>query len=126
MFQSNGKHLRSHSLPPECSNDFTQAIATDRDGNLYLLSGRPLVYVFDKHGNLQHRFNLTFSVDDPVSIAVNKSSKVPQVLRRGRVDMYNTTNGRAIGSFGYEKLKRYAHTITTANDGNVMVLAYDD
>ena len=124
VFDSSGKLLHSSRLPRDRPNDFRKGTATDREGNLYLLFGRwmPFVYVFDKHVNLHHQFNLTFCVDEPLSITVSDSNKVLQVLRRDEVEMYNTTDGRSMGSFGFERFT-HVHDITADNDGRVMLLA---
>ena len=117
VFDSSGKLLHSSRLPRDRPNDFRKGTATDREGNLYLLFGRwmPFVYVFDKHVNLHHQFNLTFCVDEPLSITVSDSNKVLQVLRRDKVEMYNTTDGRSMGSFGFERFT-HVHDITADND----------
>ncbi|KAL9976328.1 hypothetical protein ACROYT_G013618 [Oculina patagonica] len=127
VFDSSGKHLHSSSLPPDHPNDFCKGIAIDGDDNLYLLLGRwtPVVYVFDKYVNLHHQFNLTFCMDEPLSMTVNDSKKLLQVVRRDKVEMYDTINGRAVRSFGFERFTLNAHDITAANDDRAMVLACD-
>lgn len=125
VFDSRGKLLHSSRRPPICSNDFSKGIATDCDGNIYLLFGRstPVVYVFDKHLNLHHDFTLTFCLDEPLSLAMNKS-KLLQVLRRNKIEMCDNLNGRSSVGFQWERFM-YAHDITVDNDDLVSVLAYN-
>lgn len=128
VFDSSGNYMYSSGSFPSASEG--QVIATDRDDNLYVLRGRweCTMYMFDKHANLQQQFNLSFCVDEPLSLTVDTYSKTLYVARRNKIEVYET-NGRSVRSFGCAAgltpgfLWSYPQDIATANDGRLLVLA---
>ena len=132
VFDKSGNYLTSSCLPFDGpSKLIVKGIATDQADNTYLLISwyiqrdlniSSLVCVFDKHANLNRKFNLKEGCRGFL-ITVNNNNVFIVMERSQDMHVYDT-NGQFAHSFGKQILK-HSCDITAANDGCVMVLEYD-
>ena len=132
VFDKSGKYMASSSLPIYDTNrSIIQGITTDKEDNMYLLVSwyiqrdlGSLVCVLDKNANLNHKFNLKEG-NRGFLITVNANNKVFVVVERSQHMQVYDTNGEFVHSFG-DKILKHPCDITSADDGCVMVLEYDN